>query len=95
MGRQRAEKAKKAGVFHVALLGGLSGSAHCASMPDFVKARILLAVLVLSLQACAAVPLSTMVRMSSFSERDFPGPKPGMEYELRLSNSPEGAQICS
>ena len=38
-----------------------------------MKARILLALLVLSLQGCASVPLSTMVRMSSFSERDFSG----------------------
>lgn len=37
------------------------------------KARMLLAVFVLSLQGCASVPLSTMVRMSSFSERDFSG----------------------
>lgn len=36
-----------------------------------VNARILLAVLVLLLQGCASVPVSTMVRMSSFSERDF------------------------
>jgi hypothetical protein len=115
-----------------------------------VKARILLAALVLSLQGCASVPLSTLARMSSFSARDFAGlsadevgvkiriprgfgldvanswlgievrsragihnarfeldqvksqvvalpggffsgPKPGMKYELRLSNSSAGA----
>jgi len=38
-----------------------------------VKVRILVVVLFLTLQGCASVPLSTMVRMSSFSERDFSG----------------------
>jgi len=115
-----------------------------------VKAGLALAVVCLSVQACASVPLATMVRMSSFDARDFSGliagevgvririprgfgldaanswlgvevtstagvhnarfqldqvklqvaalpggffsgPKPGMEYELRLSDSSAGA----
>lgn len=61
---------------------GAFGSIHCwrhnearlsvlGAIP--LKARIFLAVLVLTLQGCASVPLSTMVRMSSFSARDFSG----------------------
>jgi hypothetical protein len=37
------------------------------------RRTVVLAALVLSLQGCASVPLSTMVRMGSFSERDFSG----------------------
>lgn len=36
-----------------------------------VKAGLLLAVVCIALHGCASMPLSTMVRMSSFSERDF------------------------